>query len=113
MSSNRGAAAETRLRRQRNDALAGFLAYKPAAAAADLAQAERALERAFHAACDTDAARRKLCATARTSWTAYRDAEVALYVHAHSALDAKAVTQDVKTTLTQRYAKELEDVARP
>lgn len=111
-SSNRGAAAETQLQKQRTEALGHFFD-PPPPAGADLQAAERDLDRAYRTACDTDAERRKLCAAARKSWSAYVDAEIALYWHPRGAPSVRTASRDVKTTLVRAYQKELEDVAHP
>jgi uncharacterized protein YecT (DUF1311 family) len=83
-------------------------------AGADLAGAERDLGKAYAEACKQDADRKKVCAASRGAWTAYRDAEVALYVHVHGAsLGDKDVARDVKITLTRQYQADLEDVLKP
>jgi uncharacterized protein YecT (DUF1311 family) len=108
LQSNASASEENRIHQKRADALAHFFDYKPTPGA-DPAKAERALDKAYRAACDTDAERRKLCAAARRAWTAYRDAEVAFYVEVHG----KDAAPDVRATLAEAYRAELEDVVRP
>jgi uncharacterized protein YecT (DUF1311 family) len=111
--SNAAVGHESALQKQRAEAMAHFFEYTPSAGA-DPRKAERDLDAAYQSACGSDAQRGKVCAAARRAWTAYRDAEVALYVHAHGASStAKDVTRDVQTTLAGRYQADLEAVTRP
>ncbi len=113
LQSNAAVRHENELQKQRAEAMAHFFDYKPSAGA-DLQKAERDLETAYQAASSRDAQRGKLCAAARKAWTAYRDAEVALYVHVHGAGPAaKDVARDVRTRLTRSYQVELENVIKP
>jgi uncharacterized protein YecT (DUF1311 family) len=112
MSSIAGAGHRNELEKRRAAALARFFDYKPSGGA-DPAKAERDLDKAYHEACSSDAERTKLCTAARKAWTAYRDAEAALYLRVHGALGEKQVAADVKATLARQYQADLEDVIRP
>ncbi len=81
---------------------------------ADAAEADKEMEKAFQAALDGDAEHKRLFGEALRAWTAYRDAEIALYVHAlGDKLGERAVASDVRAMLARAYAKELEDAVRP
>jgi uncharacterized protein YecT (DUF1311 family) len=113
LQSNAWASKENELQKKRAEAAAHLFDYK-LSAGADPAAAARDLEKAYRESCNQDADRKKLCATARKAWTAYRDAEIALYVRALGAtLGEKELTRDLTTTLTRAYAADLEDVIRP
>jgi uncharacterized protein YecT (DUF1311 family) len=113
LASNASVRHQNELEVQRTHALAKLFEYKPAPAA-DPARAERDLDKAYHGQCETDAQRKKLCAAARGAFVAYRDAEVALYVHVHGAsLGAKDVERDVKARVTSDYAKDIPAIFRP
>lgn len=104
---------ENELENQRVARLAHLFDYK-LTPGADPAEAEKDLEKAYKEALDGDAQHKKVFADARRAWTAYRDAEIALYVHAlGDKLGKREVETDVKAMLTREYTKELEDAIRP
>ncbi len=111
--SNVTAGHENALQTYRAEAMAHLFAYKPNPGA-DPARAESDMEKAYVEACKGDAERKKVCAASRKAWTAYRDAEVALYVHVHGAsLGEQDVARDVKTTVTRKYQAGLEELRAP
>jgi hypothetical protein len=113
LSSSANVGHRNALEKARADAMGRFFAYKPASGA-DPDAAERALDKAYHATCDTDAQRKNLCAAARRAFGTYRSAEIALYTHVHGgALGEREVVRDVKATLAANYQKDLEDVNQP
>ncbi len=112
ISSNANAGLRNELEKRRAAALARFFDYKPSAGA-DPAKTERDLDKAFNEACRYDAERTKLCTAARKAWTAYRDAEVALYLRVHGGQGERQVAADVKATLARQYRADLEDMLRP
>jgi uncharacterized protein YecT (DUF1311 family) len=112
LSSNANAGLRHELEKRRAAALARFFDYKPSGGA-DPAKTERDLDKAYEDACSDDLERTKLCSAARKAWTAYRDAEVALYLRVHGALGEKQVAADVKATLARQYQADLEDMLRP
>lgn len=101
------------LEKQRIEALAHLFAYK-LGAGGDPARAERDLDKAYREAAEGDAQHKKLLGAARKAWNAYRDAEIALYVHVFGAtMGKREVEQDVKAMLATRYKAELEDMLKP
>lgn len=94
------------LDQQRNEALAAFFDYKPTPGA-DPAEADRAVADAFKAA-PRDPQHKKLLEAARRAFDAYRNAEVALYVHAFGPTLGKAeVERDVRVRLAKGFEAEL------
>ncbi|MFT3773340.1 MAG: lysozyme inhibitor LprI family protein [Minicystis sp.] len=101
------------LERQRIEALLHLFEYK-LSPGADPALADRDLEKTYREASDGDAEHKKLLGAARKAWTAYRDAEVAFYLHVFGEkLGKREVERDVKATLAKKYQADLEDIIRP
>jgi uncharacterized protein YecT (DUF1311 family) len=101
------------LEKQRVEALAHLFDYK-LGAGGDAAAAERDMEKAYRESAEGDARHKKLLGAARRAWTAYRDAEIALYVHVFGEkMGKREVERDVKAMLTSKYKAELEYMLQP
>lgn len=105
---------QTEIESARLDALDHLFDYALGAGGAPAA-AEKDLDKAYReVTAEGDATRKIAFSKARAAWLAYRDAEIALYVHVFGdKLGKREVTEDVKALLCKRYQAWLEQANRP